>query len=326
MSTPDFKLLLALMQSAAAPAQPKECPERTLVAPRNRSDHALLQLCRHFPILDQLRVAARTTRRVRFQGDMVTLVNMVRASMADVLFRFLQGQLAGQVVFQHRATAEMLDVVVDICNQAHALLEWQYTEDQCAWARVACCNPVHPAHYHPSRRSIPSRAELRRGPSARAAISHSTYLRQRASYLGCDRPAAPTADVPRPSLRVPVRSHRDTDIPAGGCVHKCAPGPHGPCGSSRSTQACNYRHTANLQTGTVERERPRWPSAGRRLDRHQKFQMGPLSWPALAVPTPAHQPPRPRRSPRLQQLQLHDRHGARMRVKAGASSVARSRW
>ena len=66
---------------------------------------------------------------------MATLVNMVRVSMADVLFRFLQGQLAGQVAFQHRATFEMLAVVVDICNQIHVLWEWQYSDEKCSWVQ-----------------------------------------------------------------------------------------------------------------------------------------------------------------------------------------------
>ena len=55
--------------------------------------------------------------------------------MADVLFRFLHGQPAGQVAFEHRATSEMLDVVVDICNQIRVLREWQYSDEQCAWAQ-----------------------------------------------------------------------------------------------------------------------------------------------------------------------------------------------
>ena len=120
MSAQDFKRL-TVMQPAAASALPEECPARTIVAPRDRSEHALLQRCRRFSILDQLRVAARTTRRVGFQEDMATLVNMVRVSMADVLFRFLQGQQAEQVAFQHRATTKMLDVVVDIRNQIYVL-------------------------------------------------------------------------------------------------------------------------------------------------------------------------------------------------------------
>ena len=137
MSAPDFKRRRAVLQPAAAPALPEECPAFTIVAPRDRTEHALLHRRRRFPILDQLRVAARTTRRVRFQGDMATLVSMVRASRADVLFRFLQGgQPAGQVAFQHRATAGMLcKDVVDICNQIHVLREWQYSDEQCAWAR-----------------------------------------------------------------------------------------------------------------------------------------------------------------------------------------------
>ena len=80
MSAPDFKRWRAVVQTAAATALPEECLARTIVAPKDRSEHALLQLCRRFPILDQLRVAARTTRRVRFQGDMATLVNMVLVS------------------------------------------------------------------------------------------------------------------------------------------------------------------------------------------------------------------------------------------------------
>ena len=123
------------MQPAAATALPEECLARTIVAPKDRSEHAFLQRCRRFPILDPLRGAARTTRRVRFQGDMATLVNMVRVSMADVLFLFLQGQPAGQVAFSHRTTSEMLDIVVDICSQIRVLQEWQYTDEQCAWAQ-----------------------------------------------------------------------------------------------------------------------------------------------------------------------------------------------
>ena len=55
--------------------------------------------------------------------------------MADVLFRLLKGQPAGKVALQHRATSEMLDVVVDICSQIRVLREWQYTDEQCAWAQ-----------------------------------------------------------------------------------------------------------------------------------------------------------------------------------------------
>ena len=47
------------------------------------------------------------------------------------------------MAFQHRATAEMLDVVVDICYPSYVLREWQYSQEQCNWAReqlsILCC-------------------------------------------------------------------------------------------------------------------------------------------------------------------------------------------
>lgn len=124
----------ALVQPVAAVTNLEPDPERYL-APGVRVEHELLQRCRRYPILEHLRVAARTTRAAQFQGDISTLVNMVRMSMSDILHRFLQGHSEEAIRWRHQDTADMLQLVVEVCKQPTVLTGWKYSGEQCEWAR-----------------------------------------------------------------------------------------------------------------------------------------------------------------------------------------------
>ena len=93
----------------------------------------VLREMQRFELLDRLRRAARSNRRVAFQGEVAIVLNQISVRVCDALMVCLRGEAEVFTIQRHVETTKMIGLLTELCSRPDALRIWNYNDEQSEW-------------------------------------------------------------------------------------------------------------------------------------------------------------------------------------------------